>query len=145
MAAALLADPAIAAGLKLGEALIDRIWPDKIAQAKERSDALAHLNDVAAAQWASAMQAASASDAAQAQTNTAEAQSKNWYTGGWRPAVGWTCAVALASDFLVRPYLNAFTHVAVPALDMATLLFLVSGMLGLSTNRMLEKFKGVAS
>ncbi len=80
--------------------------------------------------------------------NKAEAASPSLFKGGWRPAVGWICAVGLGYDFILRPLLewacNAFWHVAVPPeLDMGTLLPLLGGLLGLGTMRTAERISGV--
>lgn len=142
MAAVLPFLPAIT---QFANQLIDRIWPDKIAQAAQRAAALQHVQDLAAQQYGQLLTATSASDAAQAPVNTAEAQSQSFWKSGARPAVIWICALALFSDFLVRPYMIAFLPAhAPPRLDMDTLLFLVSGLLGLGTLRSVDKWKGVA-
>ena len=42
----------------------------------------------------------------QIEVNKAEAAHKNLFVAGWRPAVGWTCCLAMASNFLVIPMAN---------------------------------------
>lgn len=92
--------------------------------------------------------AAVAASAQQNAVNAAEAASPSVFKGGWRPAVGWICALALGYDFIARPLLTwacgAFWHVsAPPALDMGTLLDLLGGMLGLGAMRTVERVQGV--
>ena len=85
----------------------------------------------------------------QLEVNKAEASNPNWFVAGWRPAVGWTCAAGLASQFLVGPmatWIAALAGHAItyPSLDMGTLLTLLMGMLGLGAMRTSEKLKGAA-
>lgn len=93
-------------------------------------------------------------DLAQVDLNKAEAATGSLFIGGWRPAIGWTCAIALFSYYV--PYVLAATVLWVvqviqtgqlmqrPDLGIADLLGLVFAMLGLSGLRSAEKFKGVA-
>jgi hypothetical protein len=81
---------------------------------------------------------------AQVQVDLAEAQSKNWFVAGWRPAVGWVSVIGLLYQFLIAPLGTAFStlaHHAVtfPTLDMTTLLSLLGGMLGLGITGTVEK------
>lgn len=87
---------------------------------------------------------------AQGQVNQIEANSKNLFVSGWRPAVGWICASGLGYQILFRPIfgwimLNLFKWDLPPTLDIQTLMTLLSGMLGFGAYRMNEKIKGVAS
>lgn len=89
-------------------------------------------------------------DVAQTTTNTAEANSSIFFNSGWRPAVGWICVSGLAYQFLFRSIIgwlgeNTLHWTYPPSLDTGTLITLLGGMLGLSTHRMIEKIKGVAS
>ena len=67
----------------------------------------------------------------------------------WRPAIGWVCALALASQYIVRPLvlwgftLTGHSVPVLPGLD-DNLWQLMFGMLGMGTLRTVEKFKGVA-
>ena len=85
---------------------------------------------------------------AQIQTNQAEAQSENIFKSGWRPMVGWVCALAFALQFLLFPILNWFlvafhqTPITIP-FDMNTLMYALGGLLGLGTMRTVEKMNGV--
>lgn len=64
---------------------------------------------------------------------------------GWRPAIGWVCALAMGYQYLLRPFLVAFNPVlAFPGLD-DNLWQLLAGMLGLGGLRTFEKVNGVAS
>ena len=85
----------------------------------------------------------------QIEVNKAEAQSGSLFKGGWRPAVGWVCAIAFLYHFLLKDiiiFVCAFVGVDVPALpdfDMSTLLTVLGGMLGICGLRTYEKQKGL--
>jgi hypothetical protein len=80
----------------------------------------------------------------------ADAQSGDAFQRRWRPAIGWTCAFALAYQFLVRPLAPWALTVAgvsvpeMPPLVMGELWPLMLGMLGLGGMRSYEKVRGSA-
>ena len=81
--------------------------------------------------------------------STAET-AKGGFTGNWRPFIGWTCGVALAYEYVLRPIVGGIARVfgaswEFPTLDMATLMPLVLGMIGLIASRSYDKKNGVAS
>lgn len=86
---------------------------------------------------------------AQTSINAAEAASPRMFVSGWRPAIGWVCAVAMIFQYLLRPFLLvlnakfAWGLVEIPGLD-SNLWELLLGMLGLGGLRTYEKMKGVA-
>jgi hypothetical protein len=80
---------------------------------------------------------------AQVEINKLDAQSGNWFQAGWRPAVGWVCVIAMANNFIVLPYALAISENIVP-MDWAAMSPVLLGMLGLATNRTVEKIKGKA-
>lgn len=93
-------------------------------------------------------------DLAQIDLNKTEAATGSLFIGGWRPAIGWTCAIALFCYYV--PYVIAATVLWIwqviqtgqlvtrPDLGIADLLGLVFAMLGMSTLRTAEKVKRVA-
>lgn len=81
---------------------------------------------------------------AQIAVNKVEAASKFLWVAGWRPAVGWVCAVALANNYILVPYVSAFGGVSVPALDVAQLIGLLTTLLGSQVIRSWDKKNGVA-
>jgi len=88
-------------------------------------------------------------DIAQAKVNEVDAASSSFWKSGARPAVMWVCIVGLSYSLIGWPMLtwasNAFWHCPVPPqLDTATLLTLLCGLLGISTQRHLERKAGVA-
>lgn len=90
-------------------------------------------------------------DAAKAQTevNLKEAEHPSLFVSGWRPAVGWICVAGCFYGFAFQPslaWLSGLIGVgAPPVLDMATLMGLLGGLLGLGGLRTYEKVQGVES
>ena len=89
-----------------------------------------------------AIAAEQAVDLAQAATNSEEAKSTSGFRANWRPALGWLCVIALAYVYLGLPILG-ICGVKGPPVDVGSLWPLVLGMLGLGTQRTLEKIKGI--
>ncbi len=123
----------IGAVATLASDLIDRVFPDKIAQAQQRADYLlkAHQLDEQLAN-------------AQAAIDAQEAANNNLFVAGWRPCIGWCCAAAFAYHLILQPlltYLMAiFGHVfPLPVFDSGLLTTILMGMLGLGTMRTVEK------
>ena len=91
-----------------------------------------------------------AADLAQIEVNKAEAQNSNLFVAGWRPMIGWSCAAALAFQYVVTPVVMWLAGIfgwnipMPPALD-AILWELMFGMLGMGALRTFEKVKNVAS
>lgn len=85
----------------------------------------------------------------QIEVNRAEAASTSAWASGWRPASGWTCAAALAFQYIARPVVGSVAIATghalpdLPGLD-DNLWQLLTGMLGLGALRTLEKLKGAA-
>jgi len=86
---------------------------------------------------------------AQLEVNKAEASHKSLFVAGWRPFVGWTCAVALAYHFVLNPlilFIASWTGAVIPelpAFDMDSLMTVLLGMLGLGGLRTYEKKAGL--
>lgn len=81
---------------------------------------------------------------AQVELNKVEAASRTFFIAGWRPAIGWICAVGLAFPFLINPCLQWYTGVAGPVLPVDVIGELVVALLGLSGLRTFEKLKGAS-
>jgi len=117
--------------------LLDKVIPDadtKMQIARE----IAVMADTHAHQLAEA----------QIEVNKTEAQSKDLFVAGWRPAVGWTCCLGMAGNFLVIPMANfalalSGSPIVIPLIDLSTMLPVLMGMLGLGGLRTYEKTKGV--
>lgn len=112
--------------------LLDLI-PDPNARAKAEADYNREL-----------LQIAAQSEADQRGTNKVEAQHSSIFVAGWRPAIGWVCAAALAFNYLVRPlwvWCIAVWYPGAPippSLD-DNLWQLMTGMLGMGALRTLDK------
>lgn len=128
-----LDDAAFGAATALVTTLVDRIFPDKVAQAAERADFLLKAqtldNQLATAQAA---------------IDQAEAASSSLFIAGWRPCVGWCCAAAFAYHLIIQPFLTylmaIFGHdFPLPTFDSGLLTTILMGMLGLGTLRTVEK------
>ena len=77
-----------------------------------------------------------------AELNKVEAQHRSVFVAGWRPAIGWICALGIGFAFIGNPLLQRFVGgepVVVP-LDM--ILELVLAMLGMAGLRTVEKLRG---
>lgn len=88
---------------------------------------------------------------AQNAVNAIEAANTNWFIAGWRPAVGWVCAMGLFYGTIGKPLIEflAVTLLgfqgAFPEIDSATLQATLFGMLGLGAMRTVEKLKDSSS
>lgn len=95
-------------------------------------------------------------DLAQIGVNNTEAQHTSVFVAGWRPAIGWVGAAAMAYQFLLYPLLTwgwalaqANGHLPTgmqppPMLDADALWVILSGILGIAGMRSFEKSRGVA-
>ncbi len=89
-----------------------------------------------------------AQNTAQAAINEQEAGHASLFVAGWRPCIGWVCALAIAFSFIIKPYVFPFLYASYPALahlpdNHESLFELVLGMLGLAGLRTFEKKTGV--
>ena len=106
---------------------------DKFIQDKDQKAALAH--EIATMSEKHAQNLA----LAQIELNTADAKG-NWFQSSWRPLCGYVCVSGLAVNFLISPLAAAF-GVIVPQADMAVMMPVLSGMLGLAGLRSFERVK----
>ena len=123
-------DP-VTALLDVGSRVIDRLWPDPATANAAKLELLKLQQSGELAQITG-----------QLAINQEEAKSTSVFVAGWRPAIGWVCAAALAFQYLVRPLMIGFDLAPhLPALD-DTLWQLLFGMLGLGGLRTYEKVRG---
>ena len=117
--------------------LLDKVIPDKDLKEKLAHDiatmAERHSHDIIKAQI---------------EVNKTEAAHKSLFVSGWRPAVGWTCCLGLAGNFLIIPFSNfvmalAGSDIVIPLIDVSTMMPVLMGMLGLGTMRTIEKINNV--
>jgi hypothetical protein len=127
-------------------AIINKVVPDKAAAAA----ATAQLQQMAMqGQLADEFAQLQAITVNQSNINQAEASNTNLLVSGWRPAIGWVCASALAFQYIARPLIQwgfSFAHQTMPAMPGIddNLWQLMLGMLGLGGLRTFEKVKGVS-
>jgi len=118
--------------------IIDKIVPDKDQAAK-----LAHEIATMSEKMANEQMLA------QLEVNKAEAASGSLFKGGWRPAIGWICGLALFWSFILQPFLVFFLLVfgvdlpPLPEIGTADLMPILLGMLGLGGLRSYEKIQKV--
>ncbi len=122
----------LSSALDIGKTLVERLVPDKAGQAK----AIAELERMEQQGELDLLMG-------QLEANRQEAAHPSIFVAGWRPFVGWVCAIALANNYLLVPYLSAAFPEIIP-LDMSMMMPVLLGMLGLGGMRSFEKFKGVA-
>ena len=75
----------------------------------------------------------------QLQINLEEAKSEKFWKSGWRPGLGWVCAVGWFIDIVCVPMYNFFVSVAkigIPPDKLEILMWLTAGLAGI---RMIDK------
>lgn len=85
-------------------------------------------------------------DAMQTDTNKVEAANSSVFVSGWRPMIGWVCALAIAYQYLIIPFATwgfAAANLTIPAFPKLDdqLWQLTTGMLGMSGLRTFEKLQ----
>jgi len=115
---------------------------DKFIEDKDKTNAIAFQISTMAEKHAQELAKA------QLEVNKTEAAHRSLFVSGWRPAVGWTCCIGLASQYILIPMANfalalADSTIEIPVLDMATMMPVLMGMLGLGAMRTYEKKEGV--
>lgn len=122
------------------EKVFDRVFPNPEDKAKAQLEVLAMQQKGELAELA----AITEGDKAQAEINKVEAASESLFVSGWRPAVGWICALALFCQYIGAPLLtwlaaNTLGWPAPPRMDWSELTTLLLGLLGLGYYRTLDK------
>ncbi len=102
-----------------------------------------------------AMRIGQARDLAQIEVNKTEATHRSLFVAGWRPAIGWIGALALAYQFIIYPLMiwgwalaqsKGWLSIDLdppPVLDFGALFSIIAGMLGIAGMRSYEKTKGL--
>jgi|TARA_R100001086_G_C11626866_1_gene200457 phenylpyruvate tautomerase PptA (4-oxalocrotonate tautomerase family) len=116
---------------------------DKFIEDKDQKAALAHEISTMAERHAQELAKG------QIEVNKMEAASSSMFVAGWRPAVGWICALGFASNFILIPMANfalalASIDVQIPMIDTTQMMPVLMGMLGLGTLRTVEKVRKVS-
>lgn len=125
--------------------IVDKLIPDPQKKAEIQLETL----KLAQAGEFKEIEAELAKTVGQLEINKIEAASPNVFVAGWRPAIGWICAFALAYQLILRPIggwiMESWLGWKIPpTLELETLMTLLFGMLGLGTFRTIEKVKGKA-
>jgi len=94
-----------------------------------------------------------AMDMAQVEVNKVEASHSSIFVSGWRPALGWICALSVGYAVVGYTFFNWFFQIItlatghslplLPAPDTSITMELVMGMLGLAGMRTYDKLKGL--
>tara|TARA_R110002020_G_scaffold464679_1_gene685549 strand:+ start:168 stop:551 length:384 start_codon:yes stop_codon:yes gene_type:complete len=109
---------------------------DKFIEDKDQKNALAH--EIATMSERHAQELAKG----QLDVNKTEAAHKSLFVAGWRPCIGWVCALGLFYNTIIINILSIW--VEVPAVDTTLLVPVMMGMLGLGAMRSYEKVNSVA-
>ncbi len=123
--------------LEIGAKLLDKVIPDKDAREKAQAELIKAAQDQ---DFQLAL--------AQIKVNEEEAKSDSLFKSGWRPSIGWTCSVAFILHFVAFPIINfvivslGYKEVVI-SFDMATLMTVLGGLLGIGGLRTYEKIKGI--
>lgn len=137
--------------LSLGKSAIERIWPDPIKRAEE----MRKLEELHQAGELARLDAEVRLMLAQIEVNKIEAQHKSLFVAGWRPAIGWTGAIALIYQFVLYPLLlwiwailqlKQIIPIEIdppPVMETGTLFTIITGMLGIGAMRSMDKRAGV--
>ena len=78
----------------------------------------------------------------QLEINKVEAAHHSIFVSGWRPCIGWVCALGLLYNTILSNILGIW--VEVPEIDTTLLVPVMMGMLGLGAMRSYEKVQGVS-
>jgi len=88
---------------------------------------------------------------AQIAVNAEEAKSGSRFIGGWRPAAGWVCVIALFYSAIFEPFARFVAMVVIkytgpfPVVDTTITMQILFALLGIAGYRSLDKAKGVAA
>lgn len=133
----MVAIPLVETGLEVLGKVIDRVWPDpqQAAAAKLKLVEMEQSGELAVI-------------LAQLKVNEVEAANQSIWVAGWRPAVGWVCALAFFYKFVFAPLfvllLTTFgLNIVLPVLDFTEMSTILLGMLGIGGLRTVEKLKGI--
>ena len=128
----------------LGKTAIDKIWPDPIKRAEE----LRKLEEMKQRGDLEELNAQVKLLTGQMEVNKIEAAHKSIFVSGWRPGVGWVCALGLLYASFVEPLMRFIATMldytgTFPVIDTSITMQVLLGMLGLGMMRTREKEKGV--
>lgn len=116
--------------------IVGKFIPDKAANDKAKNDLAAMM-----------VKGEIDKELAQIQTNIAEAQNPHWFVAAARPAIMWVCALGLFWAIIGQPvtvtmlvvFHSRFDPSLLPHMDLPTIIGLITSILGLGTQRTIEK------
>lgn len=125
--------------------VLDRAWPDPA----QKAQAAIALEELRQAGEFKAIDAELEAMRQQTAVNQVEAANPDRFVSGWRPAVGWVCASALAWHYIGRPVaswalLMSGGDQPIPQVELGDLFVILCGLLGLGGLRTVEKLNGAA-
>ena len=109
---------------------------DKVIEDKDQKNALAH--EIATMAERHAQELAKG----QLDVNKVEAAHKSLFVAGWRPAIGWVCALGLFYNVILANIIGIW--IDLPEIDTTLLVPVMMGMLGVGAMRSYEKVQGVS-
>ena len=109
---------------------------DKVIEDKDQKNALAH--EIATMAERHAQELAQG----QLEVNKVEAAHKSLFVAGWRPAIGWVCALGLFYNVILANIIGIW--IDLPEIDTTLSVPVMMGMLGLGAMRSYEKVQGVS-
>lgn len=135
-------NPLLLGGIfEIVKTITNKVWPDPAEQARVQVELLKLQQEGAFKELDVDLQL----KLAQIELNKVEAGQNGLFKGGWRPAVGWCCALGLVYEFIIRTTLPWILTVygikdvpPMPTLD-GVLMELLFAMLGLGLYRSYEK------
>lgn len=136
-------DP-LTAALDVGKSLIEKIWPDPVKQAQEKRK----LEDLHQKGELAELQARTSLMIAQIKVNEVSANHPSIFVSGARPAAIWAGVFSMAWSGIFHPMLTwvwAFAEMAgtpPPLIESASLMAIVTGLLGIGAMRTRDKEKG---
>ncbi len=141
-----------------GKSVIERIWPD----ANKRAEEMRKLEELRKSGDIEQLKLHVQLLLGQMEVNKTEAAHPALFVAGWRPAIGWTCAISLFCAYVPKtlvitivwaiqafmviknaPDITAATMPVFPDLGLSEILGLLGGMLGIGVMRSYDKTKGV--
>lgn len=129
------------------DTIINRVF-DLIPDPQKKAEAQLNYQKERDAYNQSIVGALSAIDQKQADTNIEEAKSTNWWIAAARPSLMWVFVASFTWQYVLLPIatfvLTVVHHpIVLPTLDMSIMMPVLLGMLGLSTQRTVEKIQDV--
>lgn len=129
--------------LSIGSKILDRVLPDPAQRAAAQLEMFKAQQAGEFKEYDNQLQR----DLGQIAVNKSEAESSDFFRGGWRPFAGWICGAGLAYEFILQPLFSWFALIkgwpTPPILIMNDLMALLAGMLGLGGMRTAERLNGV--